>query len=136
MCAGPEYSPEVWKVEQFNVNDVTILLGWHQEDDVTYNVSVVPDPQEFSLTGNTSVQLTVPYNTSYSVYVTATRCGISRTVQTVVEISANPHLGEFYSTCTVIVLYKGIQSLYHMTLVRSWFCIVYKVAKLRIDYTI
>ena len=77
------------------MSNVTIIVEWEQESGVSYNVSVIPNPLAFRFYGNTS-QLTVPYNTTYSVTVVATLCGRSRNVVTTdIDITAD-YLGELY----------------------------------------
>ena len=81
MYTGP---PEVnirANSEQFESDTVTLVLEWTQESSLlsySYNVSAVPDPQPaITFIGNTSVQLTVPYNMLFNVSVTASEslCG-------------------------------------------------------------
>ena len=49
-------------------------MEWREEAGVSYSISAIPSPLRSRLSGNTS-QLTILYNTSYSVVVSATLCG-------------------------------------------------------------
>ena len=63
------------KLEQFESNGVKVILEWTQESSFYgYNFSVVPHLKlRF---GNTTLHLTVPYNTPYNISVVATHlCG-------------------------------------------------------------
>lgn len=64
--------------EQFEASNVTFVLEWIQEFHfVTYNIKVVPpEPVTLStiLVGNTSAQLTLPYNTFFNVNIIPSIC--------------------------------------------------------------
>ena len=62
--------------EVFMANTITVTLEWEQEAGVTYNASIYPATQTPpTLTENSRFQLTLSYNTLYSVTITATLCG-------------------------------------------------------------
>ena len=56
-----------------------VALEWTPDCNVLYSVSGIPQTS-VSFTGNTTVQLTVFYNTMYNISVVATRCGQNTTV--------------------------------------------------------
>ena len=67
--------------EYFGTANVTVTLEWIPAEEVTYNVSIVPQ-KDLPFAVNTSLsrwQLTVYYNTSYFVSIHATYCGYSNT---------------------------------------------------------
>lgn len=70
------------EVLQYSSDDATVMLTWTPEHayGVFYNVSIIPLASILYYTGDTSVQLTVAYNTLYNVSVVATRCGQNSTV--------------------------------------------------------
>ena len=68
-------SPQVtWRTENYNTDNVTVTLEWREEAGVSYSISAIPSPLRSRLSGNMS-QLTILYNTSYSVVILATLCG-------------------------------------------------------------
>ena len=91
---GHPHSPQVtWRTEDYSTNNVTVILEWVQEPGVSYNVSVVPDPLKRKVSQDMN-QLTILYNTSYSVVVFATLCGQNMNM-TIIDISMNS-TGESY----------------------------------------
>ena len=62
-------------IEKTNQNNATIILEWMQEASVSYNISVIPSPLSSKMISRNMRQLTVLYNTSYSVVILATLCG-------------------------------------------------------------
>ena len=54
-------------------SNVTVTLKWSQEGSASYNVTIVPQV-DLTYIGNTSVQLSVPYNELHCVSVIATLC--------------------------------------------------------------
>ena len=68
-------SPQVTRrTEDYNTDNVTVALEWREEAGVSYSISATPSPLRSRLSGNMS-QLTILYNISYSVVVSATLCG-------------------------------------------------------------
>ena len=61
--------------EEYYDNNVTVMLEWAEEEGMTYNVNIIPQVP-ITYTGNTSIQLTLSYNTTHNVSVRATLpCG-------------------------------------------------------------
>ena len=56
--------------ERFGTTNITCMLEWIQENDVSYNVSIEPQVA-LDFIGNTGVQFVVLYNTLYSASVVA-----------------------------------------------------------------
>ena len=73
--------------EQVNLADhlgidyVTVTLEWTPVENMTYSVSISP-PADVLFARNTSWNLTLSYNTSYSVNIHATYCGYSNNIIT------------------------------------------------------
>ena len=64
-------APEVTILERHGINNITVTMEWTQtRDDVQYAVSTEP-PVDINFIGNMIVQMTVFYNTFYSVNITA-----------------------------------------------------------------
>ena len=64
-------APEVTVSERYGTNNITVTIEWTQiRNDVQYNVSTEP-PVDVNFIGNVSIQMTVFYNTFYSVSITA-----------------------------------------------------------------
>jgi hypothetical protein len=81
-------SPQVQRiVKELSKNHATVILEWIQEDGVSYNVSVIPNPLESNSSGTTS-QLVILYNTSYCVTVVATLCGNNMN-RTAIDVSVD-----------------------------------------------
>ena len=83
--SGIPQSPAVNQtVLGFETTNVTVILEWTQESDVTYNVSFYP-PVELEYTVRENVVLVViPYNVRYHVTVVASVCGKYNTTTTLV----------------------------------------------------
>ena len=67
--------PEVSREEQFGVDSVTVFLQWTEELNnslVTYHVSI--EPMAHISIGNGRANLTLLYNTPYSVSIVADFC--------------------------------------------------------------
>ena len=64
--------------EEFHDENVTIVLNWAQGDNEFYNASIVPSVPMLH-TGSTTVQLTLQYNTHYSVSIVAFLCEYNTT---------------------------------------------------------
>ena len=69
--SADNYTPTVRVTsEEYSADNVTVTVEWPQQVYTTYDVTVVPlVPIVF--TGNTSCQLTIPYNTEYNVSIEA-----------------------------------------------------------------
>ena len=67
---------QVNKKDHFGTANVTVTLEWTPVDNVAYSVSVVP-PTDILCIMNTLWNLTLSYNTSYSVIINFTYCGYS-----------------------------------------------------------
>ena len=67
---------------QFGSDAVTLVLEWTQENSYSYNISAVPQVAMIYI-GNTSIQLTVPYNMLFNVSITALLCGQNHVTTTV-----------------------------------------------------
>ena len=66
------------RFEEFGTENVTVTLEWLDLDSriVSYDVSIIPPSISMMwLTGNTSVQLLLLYNTPYYLSVNAILCG-------------------------------------------------------------
>jgi hypothetical protein len=63
----------VSEILEYSADNVTVTVEWNQlELYATYNVTVVPlAPIVFIITGSSSRQLTIPYNTEYNLTVKA-----------------------------------------------------------------
>ena len=62
--------------EFFDTNSVIATLEWTQQNDVTYNISIFPQISiaNIEMSGSSSAQRTLLYNTHYNVNIVATRC--------------------------------------------------------------
>ena len=61
----------------FGSDSATVILQWSSPtvaSGVSYNVSVTPLLESVLIAGNTSVQLTVHYNTQYNVSIVTMNC--------------------------------------------------------------
>ena len=69
--------------EQLGADNVTVHLEWSQEAHVSYSLAISPilDRSARPNVVNSSVQLMVPYNTTYSVRLVASLCGQNSTTQ-------------------------------------------------------
>ena len=65
--------------EVFHDENVTIVLNWAQGDNEFYNASIVPSAPMLLDTGSTIIQLTLQYNTHYSVSIVAFLCEYNTT---------------------------------------------------------
>ena len=68
--------------EFFDMNSIMATLEWTQENDVTYNISIFPQilVANIKMSGSSSIQLTLLYNTYYNVSIVATRCETTTTI--------------------------------------------------------
>ena len=64
--------------EQFQNDNVTIILNWAQGDNEFYNTSIIPCVSMFHIE-NTTIKLTLQYNTMYSVSIVAFLCEYNTT---------------------------------------------------------
>ena len=93
-----ELSSPLFNVEEeFGIDRVLAGLHWAQQNhanlQVSYNVSIVPMTNaEVTMISNTGANVTVPYNTLYSVSVVADFRG--RQATTIIEIH--------YGGCTIV----------------------------------
>ena len=79
--------------EEYRANNVKVIVEWMKQEDVSYNVSIVPQIPIIS-TGTTSIHLTVLYNTEYNMSVEATSLCQNRE-------STHIQLSLFYGELTV-----------------------------------
>ena len=55
-------------LEEFGADNVTVTVEWTQQEGVTYQIIIVPQiPIKF--TGESSIQLILPYNINYNLSV-------------------------------------------------------------------
>ena len=74
-------------LERLGVNNVTLMLEWTQENDVSYNINIKPQAA-IDFIGNTSVQFVVLYNTLYIARVVAYNlCNSANTANATVEFN-------------------------------------------------
>ena len=71
----------------FGRDNFTVTLEWPQCNHETYSIAVVPEPLHATIITNTSVQLTMLYNTQYNVNITATLCGSRNTTNITIYYS-------------------------------------------------
>ena len=56
--------------EEFGVNNVTVTVEWTQLEGATYQLIIVPQiPIPMTSTGESSIQLILPYNNNYNLSV-------------------------------------------------------------------
>jgi hypothetical protein len=58
--------------EEFGADNVMVTVEWTQEEDATYQIIIVPQIPMILLTGESSIQLILPYNINYNLSVEAT----------------------------------------------------------------
>ena len=69
--------------EQFGLDNITVILEWHNEGGgVSYSASVTPESLRVEMlyenvTGNASVELVLLYNTQYNLSIVASLCGLN-----------------------------------------------------------
>ena len=77
-----QYVPLLSISEVYSANDVTVTVEWAQQVGAVYNVRVSP-PVPLMVTGSTSRQLTISYNTKYILRVEAVPpCRVDATAST------------------------------------------------------
>ena len=65
-----EFGQIVVTSEEFGADNVTVTVEWTQEECTMYQITIVPQiPVPF--TGESSIQLILPYNTNYNLSVEA-----------------------------------------------------------------
>ena len=72
----------------FDTNSVMVTVTWQQERGASYNVSVLPQVV-VNMSGPTTLQLTLAYNTLYNVTIATIVCG-----QTLPTTVTQLHYGE------------------------------------------
>ena len=74
-------APSIMVIQQHGADNVTVILEWTKQQLAAYNISVTPDTvvQESSDNGRLRAQLTLAYNTMYSVKFIASLCGHNST---------------------------------------------------------
>ena len=66
------------KSEEFQSENITIVLKWAQGDNEFYNASIVPSVPVL-YTGSTTIELILQYNAPYSVSIVAFLCEYNTT---------------------------------------------------------
>jgi hypothetical protein len=75
-------------LEFYGIDNFRVALEWAGEEDLVYNVSTSPPAITTALLGNTSAELTLLYNTPYSVTIAAvTQCGLNIATTTLNQLS-------------------------------------------------
>ena len=75
-------------LEFYGINNYRVALEWAEEEDLLYNVSISPPAITTVLVGNTGAELTLLYNTPYSVTIAAvTQCGLNIATTTLNQLS-------------------------------------------------
>ena len=75
-------------LEFHRIEDFRVALEWAEEEGLVYNVSTSPPAIVTALVGNTGAELTLLYNTPYSVTITAiTQCGFNIVTTTLDQIN-------------------------------------------------
>ena len=57
--------------EEFRADNIMVTVEWTQEEGVTYQIIIIPEIP-ITFTGESSIQLILPYNTNYNLSVEAT----------------------------------------------------------------
>ena len=65
--------------EEFQDENVTIILNWAKGNNEFYNASIILNVPMHYKSGNTTVELTLQYNTPYSVSIMANLCDYNTT---------------------------------------------------------
>ena len=68
-------------VNHFLRNNVTVALQWPREDGAVYTVNILPFIQITNVTSHNSIviNLTISYDTQYSVSIVSSLCGVTTT---------------------------------------------------------
>ena len=76
-------------LEFYGINNFRVALEWAaEEEDLVYNVSISPPAIATALVSNTGAELTLLYNTPYSVTIAAiTQCGLNIATTTLDQLS-------------------------------------------------
>ena len=81
--------------EVFHDENITIVLNWAQRDNEFYSASIVPSvPMLLDTSGSMTAQLTLQYNTHYSVSIVAFLCEYNTT--DVVDLYYGKELNHMY----------------------------------------
>ena len=88
---GANQTTNVSKILEFyGVNNFRVTLEWAKEEGLVYNISISPPAiaTVTALVGNVGVELTLVYNTLYSVTIAAvTQCGLIVSTTTLNQLS-------------------------------------------------
>ena len=86
---GTNQAINVSKTLDFHgIDNYGVALQWTEEEGLVYNVSISPPAIATALVGNTSAELTLLYNTLYSVTIAAiTQCGLNIATTTLNQLS-------------------------------------------------
>ena len=95
---------------RFSRHNVSVILDWVPEFNVSYSFSAVPSAQIIKITGNTEAEarIIVSYNVLYNVSIVATQCGLD-SVPTNVQL----RYGEYMYTCILSGKCNNITILAH-----------------------
>ena len=76
-------------LEFHGIDNIRITLEWAEQEGLVYNVSISPPAIATALSvGNTGAELTLLYNTLYSVTIAAvTQCGLKIATTTLNQLS-------------------------------------------------
>ena len=75
-------------LEFHGTDNFGVALEWAEEGGLVYNISVSPPAIATALVGNTSAELTLLYNTPYSVTIAAvTQCGLKIATTTLNQLN-------------------------------------------------
>ena len=60
--------------EQFGIDNITVVVGWSEQDGVLDNLIILPRAIKIS-NGSTNVVLTIHYNILYNISIIISLCG-------------------------------------------------------------
>ena len=83
------------RIDELGKNDVTVIVEWTPVRGLTYNVTIIP-PAAVRIIGNSSAEVTVPYNTLYNVSIVPYFCDERGTAMIL-----NLNFGEFAAQCMI-----------------------------------
>ena len=108
--------------EHFEINNITVILGWTPESSLyRYNVNVVPQPEvKWFQNDSTRAQLTIAYNVLYNVSVIATHLCGQNSVTAMIEL----YYGEYIYI--YIYIYYDIRIVH---LIQTW---IYSVCRIHV----
>jgi hypothetical protein len=58
--------------EEFGADNVTVNVEWTREEGATYQIIIVPQMPMILFTGDSNIQLILPYNNNYNLSVKST----------------------------------------------------------------